>query len=168
MRIAHEILSDTRNRADVPSDLRRRAGATLRHFPKPVEVTRMARLPALTWWLEAEPTENREPSAACPRSIEKRRPSAWTVTSQLSEGSEVASTLVTICHAFDKREARSAFAEIFGSGMARRATIVPGVVINDVTRQVVTPHAAATMQRLAESGLAFRFLGRLDYREREL
>ena len=165
LRFAHELLTEMNGRDDVPRELRRQARVTLRHFPAPHQVSSLAKLPALMWWLEAESddinraeTHDLQPGVWTPLAANL---SVWTVTHVLHDDG-LATTLVAVCYAKDQSSARAIFAGRFGSPFARDASVLPGIVINDVTARVISSDAIATMKSLLEHRAGLSYYARLD------
>lgn len=166
LRFAHELLTDMSVRDDVPGELRHQARQTLRHFPAPHQISSVAKMPALMWWLEAEPDESDTADASeLERAVFQRRAtnlSTWTVT-YLIHDDDLVSTMVAVCYAADQRGARAIFAGRFGGPFAREAGVLPGLAINGVTAQVVSNDAIATMKGLLERQARFSYYARLDH-----
>lgn len=174
LRFAHELLMDITLRSDVPGELGRQARQTLRHYPTPNQISSLAKMPALMWWLEAEPDDTDTADASELARAGFQRPvanlSAWTVTYAMHDD-EAVSTMVAVCYAKDPGGARAIFAGRFGGPFAREAGVLPGLAINCVTAQVFTSDAIATMKALLERQAGFSYYARLDHelpRQREI
>jgi len=174
LRFAHELLTDMSVRGDVPGELKQQARQTLRHFPAPHQICSLAKMPALMWWLEAEPDDTDTANASELERAGFQRPatnlSVWTVTYAIHDAG-VASTMVAVCYAKDQRGARAIFAGRFGGPFAREACVLPGLAINGVTAPVISSDAIATMKGLLERQAGFSYYARLDHelpRQREI
>lgn len=166
LRFAHELLTEMNERDDVPRELQRQAGVTLRHFPAPNQISSLAKMPALMWWLEAEPDDTDAADASELERAVFQRPatnlSVWTVTYAIHDD-DLASTMVAVCYAKDPRGARAIFAGRFGGPFAREAGVLPGLAINGVTAPAISSDAIATMKGLLERQAGFSYYARLDH-----
>ena len=167
LRFAHELLTEMNGRDDIPRELWRQAQVTLRHFPAPHQISSLAKMPALMWWLEAEPDDIDTASAQDPQSAAWQRPAAnlsvWTVTYVIHDDDGLATTMVAVCYAKDRSGARAIFAGRFGGPFAREAGVLPGIAINGVTAKVISGDAIATMTSLLEHRAGFSYYARLDH-----
>jgi hypothetical protein len=163
LRLAHEVLSALEARRDVPADLKNYATAALRHYPKPQDVGYLARLPALTWWLQAEPEAGASNDASADSGNSATQKSIWTVSSRHLDTEGMGSTLVVICSAESECAARQVFAARFGEQHAHEAKAMPGIVVDEVTNNTIAPHAEESMRRMAARQAEFSFQARLDY-----
>ncbi len=165
LRFAHELMTEMNGRDDVPRELQRQARTTLRHFPAPHQISSLAKLPALMWWLEAEPDHvdradiyDVQPGVWQPPAANL---SVWTVTHVLHEDG-LATTMVAVCYAKDQSGARAIFAGRFGGPFAREASVLPGIAVNGVTARVISDDALATMKSLLDHRAGLSYYARLD------
>ncbi len=163
LRLAHELLYAIEARRDVPEDLKRYATEALCHYPKPHDVGYLARLPALTWWLQAEPEDDASNDASDGSVASTASKSIWTVSSRHLDTEGMGSTLVVICSAASEHAARQVFAARFGEQHAHEAKAMPGIVVDEVTNNTIAPHAEESMRRMAAQQAKFSFQARLDY-----
>ncbi len=122
-------------------------------------------MPALMWWLEAEPDDTDTADPSEPERAVYERPatnlSVWTVSYAIHDD-DLVSTMVTVCYAKDQRGARAIFAGRFGGPFAREAGVLPGLAINGVTAPVISSDAIARMKGLLERQAGFSYYARLD------
>lgn len=167
LRFAHELLTEMKERDDVPRELQRQARQTLRHFPAPHQISSLAKMPALMWWLEAEPDDIDQAGEEDLQLAARHRPAAnlsvWTVTYVVRDDDGLAATMVAVCYAKDQAGARAIFAGRFGGPFAREAGVLPGIALNGVTAQVISSDAIATMKNLLEHRAGFSYYARLDH-----